>query len=343
MTELKLHNPVVIAIEEPEAFTHPQLQHVFIQQIRTYVKKYAKELDIPYQLIIISHSPEIAVSAFEMDFQIVIGRKAHGITRFLNWNSLGTSDSREKLKKIILNTNAELLFADKLIAYEGDSEKLMITSIARSIAPQLLEEKIAYIPVGTNFRGLHPSLADLNFEKILLITDIDFKMDAEGSPENYNILTTNKNIQYLFNNPLDPEKKLNDITLDDQFKKHPSYLSTELQLTKTSIIDGSSNNNFKIVSQGYNNVYNFWPRTLESALVTANPTNLELYIKANALKKDVSQVISSTPYLINNVSDKLLKGGKADFALVSLGLISKKGYVVPDYLIKGLQWLQKND
>ncbi|MDM7455247.1 AAA family ATPase, partial [Lacticaseibacillus paracasei] len=89
MQKLRLHNPVFFAIEEPEAFTHPQLQHIFVQQIRTFIQRQAEECQIPYQLLIISHSPEIAISAFEMNFQIVIGRRQGNFSYFINWDKVG--------------------------------------------------------------------------------------------------------------------------------------------------------------------------------------------------------------------------------------------------------------
>jgi predicted ATP-dependent endonuclease of OLD family len=343
MTELDLHNPVIIAIEEPEAFTHPQLQHVFIQQIREFVKKNSKSMGISYQLIIISHSPEIAVSAFEMNFQIVVGRKKDKVTKFINWDSLGKADTvaRTKLKKLILNYNAELLFADKLIAYEGNAERLIFSSIIRKEAPSLLGEKVAYLPVGTSFRNLQSALADLKFEKILLITDIDFKMNSNGTPQmQEGITTTNKNIQYLFNCPL--SDSLNKIKLDALYNKKEEFLCEYCKLltNKVDHVDNPHEADFAIFSEGYNKTFKFWPRTLESALVTASKKNVDLYNHANLLKKDAVEKLNSYPFIVNHVEDELLTQKKADFALNSLELISKEGYAVPSYLKEGLHWLE---
>lgn len=183
--------PVTIVIEEPEAFTHPQLQHVFIQKIAKHIDKYAQDFDIHYQLVIISHSHEVAVSALDsLDFKLVIGRQHNSETRFLNWSELGgtseeATQSRAKLKKLMLNYNAELLFSDKLIAYEGDGERLLLGSLSRAIKRQTREttgDKVAWIPVGTHFEGYQCALADLLFDKILLITDNDY--DKKNGYEN---------------------------------------------------------------------------------------------------------------------------------------------------------------
>ncbi|GAQ01408.1 hypothetical protein NBRC111452_1213 [Companilactobacillus farciminis] len=232
--------------------------------------------------MIISHSPEVAVSAFEMNFQIIIGRSHGGITRFITWDNLGSNNplSKQKLKKLILNYNAELLFADKLIAIEGDSERILLNSIMRKINPTLLSEKIAIIPVGTNFKGFKDSLADLLFDKILLITDIDF---SEKDTEDNNIYSTNKNIQLLFSSNLDTTIK--DHPLNKTLKQEKSFLTKEWNLMPNGNLTNSDNDsissNFKIVTEGYSNEFKFWPRTLESAMVTASHQNFDLYKKMN--------------------------------------------------------------
>lgn len=340
MADLGLRNPVVLVIEEPEAFTHPQLQHIFIQQIRDFTKDHASKLGISYQLILISHSPEIAVSAFEMEFQIIIGRKSNDATLFLNWDSLSKDDtnSRESLKKLIMNYNAELLFADKLIAIEGDSERLIMTSLIRKVAPELLSEKIAYIPVGTRFHKLQSVLAELNFDKILLITDIDFKMNEEGPfvEVDGSIKTTNPNISYLFDDIFPGETR--SINLKEKFDKQPKLLSREGKLNSNGV-SNSENPNFKIVSQGYNSKFSFWPRTLESALVCESQSNVNLYKESGLLKPDVSEKLQNNVWELNDIENNLLKCKKADFALETLNQINIKGFIKPKYLESGLQWL----
>ncbi|WP_323052468.1 ATP-dependent nuclease [Pediococcus acidilactici] len=342
MDALKLHNPVCFAIEEPEAFTHPQLQHIFVQQIREFVAKQAESLGIPFQLVLISHSPEIAVSAFEMGFQIVIGRKSSKNTRFINWNKVGNGKSRDKLKKLILNYNAELLFADKIIAYEGDAERLTITAMIRKCAPKLLSEKIAFIPVGTSFPILAPAISDLDYQKILLITDIDFKMNAlTGEPQKLEeITTTNSNLKYLNKHP--EETKVTDINLTNKFRnKETKIYATASLVPEDTRID--HDDNFMVTTQGYNSNYKFWPRTLESAIVSASTQNFNLYSAAGFLKSDASKNIQNNPSLLNLVDKYLLKKRKADFALDGLDLIASPQFTVPEYISSGLEWLVKNE
>ena len=343
MENLQLHNPVFFAIEEPEAFTHPQLQHIFVQQIRDFIKEHAEKLKIPYQLLIISHSPEIAVSAFEMEFQIVVGRKQGKVSHFINWDKIGDSDpsSREKLKKLIMNYNAEMLFADKLIAYEGNAERLILTALIRKEVSSLLGEKVAFIPVGTAFNNLKPAIADLKFDKVLLITDIDYKRQKNSNdiPDKNNVQTTNGNLRYLLDtrtNKID----VNKINLTCFLQNKPKSIFKK-QVISSTIAHGETTvtDDFMLVTQGYSHEFNFWPRTLESALVFASRDNFLLYKRSNLLKADIDQTIEHNPYDVNDISGKLLSQGKADFALNSLDLIADNKYTIPDYLLKGLKWL----
>lgn len=345
MNELGVRNPVLFAIEEPEAFTHPQLQHIFIQQISHFVENTAATLNIPYQLLIISHSPEVAISAFEMKFQVIVGRKRGKFSSFINWETIGgeNSASRLKLEKLIMNYNAEMLFADKLIAYEGNAERLILTALIRQNIPELLAEKIAYIPVGTSFNNLKDALADLGFEKILLITDLDYKrVDKKNTIDvSVGMQTTNGNLRYLGGD----YTALKDIDLNRAYTEQPASLSRKASF-KANKIDtdtGNSNDNFMIVTQGYNQEYSFWPRTLESAMVFASQKNFQMYKTAGLLRKNIEETILHDIFDVNDISGKLLNTGKADFALDSLDLILTEEFTIPEYLLKGLRWLANAD
>lgn len=250
--------------------------------------------------------------------------------------------SRDKLKKLILNYNAELLFADKIIAYEGDAERLTITAMIRKCAPKLLSEKIAFIPVGTSFPILAPAISDLDYQKILLITDIDFKMNAlTGEPQKLEeITTTNSNLKYLNKHP--EETKVTDINLTNKFRnKETKIYATASLVPEDTRID--HDDNFMVTTQGYNSNYKFWPRTLESAIVSASTQNFNLYSAAGFLKSDASKNIQNNPSLLNLVDKYLLKKRKADFALDGLDLIASPQFTVPEYISSGLEWLVKNE
>lgn len=348
--------PVMIVIEEPEAFTHPQLQHVFIQKISEHIADYAERLEISYQLVIISHSPEVAVSALDaLDFKLVIGRQHNDTTRFLNWSELGGNDgdaeeSRNKLKKLMLNYNAELLFSDKLIAYEGDGERLLLGGLSRAVKKQYPDsswDKIAWIPVGTHFEGYRKALADLLFDKILLITDIDYGIE-NGYDKPDMTRSTNQNCRFLF--PLRDGKLVSiqrpksiDLGGVGEYLESRWYLSKENELIEPDTNLKHTHTRFVVVSEGKPKDFDIWPRTLESALVFASKSNFTLYAEANLLRKEITADNVSNE--LNDVERRLLASGlhKADFALESQSIIENDEFVVPVYLKYGLEWLVKNE
>jgi predicted ATP-dependent endonuclease of OLD family len=339
MIEVDCRVPVFIVIEEPEAFTHPQLQHIFIQKINEYIKELAKLKNIKAQLLIISHSSEVASTALKLNYHTIIGREINGNTYFINWNSKD-DDSEEKkskdnLKKMILNYNAEVFFADKIIAIEGMSEELIITKMMNKIDPSLTSEKIAIIPVGTHFKSYEKALSLLGFEKILLITDLDFAKNWDGDISGKGCETTNSNLTYLFKE----DKKLKDI-LRCILEEEKDFYTNELKLSEK--VDGVS---FKIVTQGYTEAFKkFIPRTLEAAMVVASEKNFELYkgtilLRDRVTEKDIDN--SRGEESINNIENVLLKSTvkKADFAIETLDVAENTDFVIPQYIKEGLDWL----
>lgn len=343
MIEVDCRVPVFIVIEEPEAFTHPQLQHIFIQKINEYIKKLARSSNIKVQLLIISHSSEIASTALKLKYHTIIGREIKGNTYFINWKSENDDEeekkSKENLKKLILNYNAEVFFADKIIAIEGMSEELIISKMMDKIDPSLISEKIAIIPVGTHFKSYEKALSLLGFEKILLITDLDFAKNWKGGIGNEGCETTNSNLTYLFKE----DKELKDI-LKCIFEQEKDFYTNELELSEK--VDGV---NFKIVTQGYTEAFRkFIPRTLEAAMIAASKKNFELYKGTNLLRDQVTEIDIDNCHgekSINNIDKVLLKSTvkKADFAIETLNVAESSDFVIPQYINKGLEWLLKNE
>lgn len=343
MIEVDCRVPVFIVIEEPEAFTHPQLQHIFIQKINEYIKKLARSSNIKVQLLIISHSSEIASTALKLKYHTIIGREIKGNTYFINWKSENDDEeekkSKENLKKLILNYNAEVFFADKIIAIEGMSEELIISKMMDKIDPSLISEKIAIIPVGTHFKSYEKALSLLGFEKILLITDLDFAKNWKGDIGNEGCETTNSNLTYLFKE----DKELKDI-LKCIFEQEKDFYTNELELSEK--VDGV---NFKIVTQGYTEAFRkFIPRTLEAAMIAASKKNFELYKGTNLLRDQVTEIDIDNCHgekSINNIDKVLLKSTvkKADFAIETLNVAESSDFVIPQYINKGLEWLLKNE
>ncbi|UWY23251.1 AAA family ATPase [Lacticaseibacillus paracasei] len=398
--------PVLIVIEEPEVFTHPQLQHVFIQQIQEYVEEHGQACIISCQLIIISHSPEVAVSALSLNFDLIIGRSHKENTRFINWNQLGAAagekgiESRDKLRKLVLSYNAELFFADKLLCYEGDGERLILGSLMRNrdkfeSGHGLMSEKVALLPVGTHFTSYRAALADLLFDQILVITDVDFHLKPSVETEKLNsssksdkdkketttywkfgvdecetIKTTNSNLALLGDINADKSRtslidlkvliKRRQQTLANLFSNDGGNwdmkssavefergmicrvvgLTSDDTLVDLATPPDSEIAELMITTQGFIPEINFWPRTLESALIFSDQKNFDLYMGKHLLQPLVEWSSRVDPRY-NDVEKKLLASTlhKADFATESLDVLTDENFSMPRYLKVGLDWL----
>ena len=90
------------------------------------------------------------------------------------------NNKRYKFLKQYLTLNyAEVFFADKVILYEGDTERILLPAMMRKIDQEeeasgmpLLSQNISIIAAGANSQLFSPLLAFLDI-KTLIITDID--------------------------------------------------------------------------------------------------------------------------------------------------------------------------
>ena len=179
----------LLYIEEPEAHTHPQLQYIFIRNIKSHIKAHRKKLleekNKQLQLLITSHSSHIVS---ECNFDDIIYLKKNGNTVIAkSFNSLkeeygGDEQKGFKFVKQYLTINrSELFFADKAICIEGDTERILMPMMMHKIdnkeKPEgdiipLLSQNISVIEVGAHSHIFMPLFSFLG-TKVLIITDID--------------------------------------------------------------------------------------------------------------------------------------------------------------------------
>ena len=191
----------LLYIEEPEAHTHPQLQYIFIRNIKSHIKKYRKKLlkdkNKQLQILITSHSPHI-VSECNFD-DIIYLKKSENMVIAKSFNSLkgeygGDEQKGFKFVKQYLTVNrSELFFADKAICIEGDTERILMPMMMHKIDNKekskadlipLLSQNISIIEVGAHSHIFMPLFSFLG-TKVLFVTDIDSvkaekKMDKNG-------------------------------------------------------------------------------------------------------------------------------------------------------------------
>lgn len=178
----------LLFIEEPEAHTHPQMQYIFIKNIKNLLKDGVKRDDgenRKLQYVITTHSSHIVADSDFDDIKYLINNNKENYVIAKNLSQLREEyDEDEKqyqfLKQYLTISRAEIFFADKAILIEGDTERILMPTFMKrvdiednstSVLP-LLSQNISIIEVGAYSQIFEKFISFLGI-KALIITDID--------------------------------------------------------------------------------------------------------------------------------------------------------------------------
>lgn len=177
----------LLFIEEPEAHTHPQMQYVFINNIKNLLNKGIEREDgqnRKLQYIVSTHSSHIVA---ESDFNDIKYLKKGDNNSIIakNLKSLekeyienGEEKNYKFLKQYLTLNRAELFFADKAILIEGDTERILLPAMMKKIdieditGTPLLSQNVSIVEVGA-YSQVFEKFIDFIGAKTLIITDID--------------------------------------------------------------------------------------------------------------------------------------------------------------------------
>ena len=182
----------LLFIEEPEVHTHPQMQYVFINNIKDLLENRQQRRDgvtWSLQTILSTHSAHI-VSESEFEKIKYFKREKDGIIS-KNLKDLKNKESDQSykfLKQYLTLHRAELFFADKAIFIEGDTERILLPAIMKKLDQEFLAEELRLLPLlSQNISIIEVGAYSHIFEKFidfigiksLIITDID-SVDKNG-------------------------------------------------------------------------------------------------------------------------------------------------------------------
>lgn len=185
-------------IEEPESHMHPQMQNVFGK----YIRNYYEEKGI--QGIITTHSSEM-VRVTDMNTLRVVRQLECFKSQIFDFSKfkeqINDDSTLENFYDFFYEIGfSEVVFADRAILYEGDTERLLIRKL--STFDQFMELNqlyIAYIQVGGAYAFNYKELIEFLKIKTLIITDLDYVKTAITKNKILSSETTNETLNVFYN------------------------------------------------------------------------------------------------------------------------------------------------
>lgn len=199
----------LLFIEEPEAHTHPQMQYVFIKNIKDLLGKgilLKNGLFRKLQYIVSSHSAHIVADCDFDDIKYIVHSQKNGIFEKNSVVAKNMKDLQKEyecdaehkqyfafLKQYLTLNRSELFFADKAVFIEGDTERILLPAMMKKVDEEvgltenenyLLSQNVSIIEVGAYSHIFEKFIRFIGLRKGLIITDLDCCEPVEKTDKN---------------------------------------------------------------------------------------------------------------------------------------------------------------
>ena len=189
----------IFVIEEPEAHMHPQMERLLIKFINELLLNVDNNR---VQGIITTHSSEIIKRSDLKNIRVLrIDKLLKSSIYDMNLfkQNLDTDEEKQFFSFLFSINYSDLIFANKVIMYEGDTEKLYIEKLLTEEEFEgLSNQYISFVQVGGAYTHWYRKLVYFLNIKTLIITDIDYnnKLISTDKIKANNEITNAGLIQY---------------------------------------------------------------------------------------------------------------------------------------------------
>lgn len=305
----------IIAIEEPEAHLHPQMQCVFIREISKALE--TTEGSHP-QVILSTHSSHMVADSGFDPIRYFKRRGNEVSVRDLSRLDLPDDDDGDVLnflKRYVKLTHCDLFFADKAILVEGQVERLLLPVMLEKCAEldgcaYLTSQYISISEVGGAYAHKFQPLVDFIGIPTLIITDID-AVDDNG--EKCLVSEGKSTSNAALKSWIPAKDSCQDLIAADANAKTVGSIRVAYQTAENGACG----------------------RSFEEAFIYANldwlkENHSKLEATGSRIKKGAESGLADEAYRISGSLPKV------DFVL---DLVTADGWAVPAYISEGLQWL----
>lgn len=233
----------LLFIEEPEAHTHPQMQYIFIKNIKDLLID-GVDTNHKLQYIVSTHSSHIVsesdfddIKYLKIENNSVVARNLKSLEE--EYKTDGEKQNYKFLKQYLTLHRAELFFADKAIFIEGDTERILLPAMMKKIDQDnetdkpLLSQNISIVETGA-YSHIFEKFIDFIGVKSLIITDIDSARTKEKMNE-LRDAETDQNLKNKIGQKVRPLDNNATITTNDSLKFF--YESEKLDDFKNKVMD----------------------------------------------------------------------------------------------------------
>lgn len=344
----------IFIIEEPEAHMHPQMQMTFINYLQRHY------LDNNLQGVVTTHSSDIIKITRYPLIRVIRKGDLSGETGKLYESRIydlykfkQEIESDIDLKRFyerFFNLNlSELIFADRAILYEGDTERMYIQTIidmplivegrVSTNYEQLSKLYIAYIQVGGAYAHKYKDIINFLQIKSVIFTDIDYGKDYLEEKDILESKTSNSALVEYY----------------CDFYGYSKNVKKEVLIKELFEWKSERNSDEELILIQFQDKEDYYSRTLEEAMIlkflkepvniTKKPKEWRKFRERTELKisipriKDKKKVTENCDIDIRDILSST-SNGKTNF-MYSVIETNKINETMPIYIEDGLKWLKK--